>query len=67
MGRAYSPKSEQVSKMDFLAEIIANVLLLVGLFLVRWCTAHKQATLAIFVILMMIVDVIFILWRFSVI
>ena len=45
--------------MDFIAEIIANVLLLVGLFLVRWCKAHKQATLAIFVILMMIVDVIF--------
>ena len=53
--------------MDFIAEIIANVLLLAGLFLVRWCRAHKQVTLAMFVILMMIVDVIFILWRFSVI
>lgn len=51
--------------MDFIAEIIANVLLLAGLFLVRWCRAHKQATLAMFVILMMIVDVIFILWRFG--
>ena len=51
--------------MGFLADIIADVLLLVGLFLVRWCTAHKQATLAIFVIIMMIIDVIFILWRFG--
>ena len=53
--------------MDFLAEIIANVLLLVGLFLVRWCKVHKEATLAIFIIIMMIIDVFFILWRFGVI
>ena len=51
--------------MELLANIIANLLLLVGLFLVRWCRAHKQATLAIFVIIMMIIDVFFILWRFG--
>ena len=52
--------------MGFLADIIADVLLLLGLFLFRWCRAHKQATLAILVIIMMILDVIFILWRFDV-
>jgi hypothetical protein len=52
--------------MGFLADIIADVLLLLGLFLFRWCRAHKQATLAILVIIMMVLDVIFILWRFDV-
>ena len=52
--------------MEFFAEIIANVLLLLGIFLVRWCGQHKQATLAVFIIIAMIIDVIFILWRFGV-
>ena len=52
--------------MGFLADIIADVLLLLGLFLFRWCRVHKQATLAILVIIMMVLDVIFILWRFDV-
>ena len=52
--------------MGFLADIIADVLLLLGLFLFRWCRPHKQATLAILVIIMMVLDVIFILWRFGV-
>lgn len=51
--------------MGILADIIADVLLLLGLFLFRWCRAHKQATLAILVIIMMVFDVIFILWRFG--
>ncbi len=53
--------------MEFLLEIIANLLLLLGLFLFRWCRVHKQATLAMLVIIMMVLDVIFILWRFGVI
>ena len=53
--------------MDFLAEIIADAFLLLGLFLVRWCKAHKQAALAVFVIMMMIADVIYILWRYALI
>ena len=52
--------------MEFLLEIIANVLLLLGIFLVRWCRVHKQATLAVLVVIAMIIDVIFILWRFGV-
>ena len=53
--------------MEFLAEIIANILLLGGIFIVRWCSRNKHATFAIFVILLMIIDVIFLLWRFGII
>ncbi len=53
--------------MELLADIFLDLLLLLGIYLVRWCKVHKQATLAIFVIMMMIIDVIFILWRFGVI
>lgn len=53
--------------MELLADIFLNLLLLLGLFLVRWCKVHKQATLAIFIIIVMIIDVIFMLWRFGVI
>ena len=51
--------------MELLADIVVNLALLLGLFLLRWCKVHKQATLAIFIIIMMIIDVIFILWRFG--
>ena len=53
--------------MEFLLEIAANLFLLLGIFLIRWCRVHKQATLAILIILLMIVDVVFILWRFAII
>ncbi len=49
--------------MELLADIVVNLTLLLGLFLLRWCKVHKQATLAIFIIIMMIIDVIFIIWR----
>ena len=52
--------------MELLADIVVNLALLLGLFLLRWCKVHKQATLAIFIIIIMIIDVIFILWRFGV-
>ena len=52
--------------MELLADIVVNLALLLGLFLLRWCKVHKQATLAIFIIIMMIIDVVFILWRFGV-
>lgn len=52
--------------MELLADIIVNLALLLGIFLLRWCKVHKQATLAIFIIIMMIIDVIFIFWRFVV-
>ncbi len=51
--------------MELLADIVVNLALLLGLFLLRWCKVHKQATLAIFIIIMMIIDVIFIIWRFG--
>ena len=51
--------------MELFADIIVNLALLLGIFLLRWCKIHKQATLAIFIIIMMIIDVIFILWRFG--
>jgi hypothetical protein len=51
--------------MELLADIVVNLALLLGIFLLRWCKIHKQATLAIFIIIMMIIDVIFILWRFG--
>ena len=52
--------------MELLADIVVNLALLLGIFLLRWCKVHKQATLAIFIIIMMIIDVIFIFWRFMV-
>ena len=52
--------------MELLADIVVNPALLLGIFLLRWCKVHKQATLAIFIIIMMIIDVIFIFWRFVV-
>ena len=52
--------------MELLADILVNLALLLGIYLLRWCRIHKEATLAIFVIIMMIIDIIFILWRFSV-
>ena len=52
--------------MELLADIVVNLALLLGIFLLRWCKIHKQATLAIFIIIMMIIDVVFILWRFGV-
>ena len=51
--------------MELLADIVVNLALLLGILLLRWCKVHKQATLAIFIIIMMIIDVIFILWRFG--
>ena len=48
--------------MELLADIVVNLALLLGIFLLRWCKVHKQATLAIFII---IIDVIFIIWRFG--
>lgn len=44
--------------MEIIAEIIVNLLLLLGIYLVRWCVRHKDITLAIFVVAMMVVDVI---------
>ena len=52
--------------MELLADIVVNLALLLGIFLLRWCKVHKQATLAICIIIMMIIDVIFIFWRFVV-
>ena len=52
--------------MDLLIDIALNLLLILGFYIVSWCRNHKQATLAIFVVIMMIIDVIFILWRFGV-
>ena len=52
--------------MELLADIVVNLALLLGIFLLRCCKVHKQATLAIFIIIMMIIDVVFILWRFGV-
>lgn len=47
--------------MYILAEIIANVLLLFGLFIVRWGIRHKSITLAIGAVILMIIDVFVIL------
>ena len=33
--------------MEFIAEIIVNLLLLLGIWLVRWCASHKNITLMI--------------------
>ena len=52
--------------MELLFEIVANLLLIFGIFLYRWCRQNKHATFAIFTILLMIVDVIFLLWHFGI-
>ena len=51
--------------MDLLINIALNLLLILGFYIVSWCRNHKQATLAIFVVIMMVIDVVFILWRFG--
>ena len=50
--------------MEFLIELLANLLLLFGIYLVRWCAVHKDTTKAILVVAVMIVDVIFIIKHF---
>ena len=43
--------------MEFIAEIIVNLLLLLRIWLVRWCASHKNITLMILVIAAMFIDV----------
>lgn len=52
--------------MEILIDIALNILLIFGAYMVRWCRVHKETSLAIFIIIAMIIDVIFILWRFGV-
>jgi hypothetical protein len=44
--------------MDFIAELIADVVLALGIFLVQWCIRHKNITLAILTLIMIAIDVI---------
>ena len=43
--------------MGFLIELIADLLLLVGFYLVQWCIRHKSITLTIAVLAAMAIDV----------
>lgn len=43
--------------MEFIAELIAEFLLLFGMFLIQWCIRHKKATLTLLLIALMALDV----------
>ena len=47
--------------MEFIAEIIVELILAGGIWLVGWCIKHKNATLAILAVALVIVDVIVLL------
>ena len=47
--------------MDFIAELIADVVLALGIFLVQWCIRHKNTTLAILALILIVIDVIVLL------
>ena len=47
--------------MEFIAELLANVILAGGIFLFGWCVRHKNATLAILAVALVIIDVIVLL------
>lgn len=44
--------------MDFLAEIVVNLLLVVGVYLFQWCVRHKEAAKAIFIVILMLIDIV---------
>ena len=47
--------------MELIAEIVVELILAGGIWLVGWCIKHKNATLAILAIALVIVDVIVLL------
>ncbi len=53
--------------MELIVDIIANILLAVGVVAVQWCIRHKHATYAIIVIILMIIDVLYLLRVFGII
>lgn len=44
--------------MDFIAELLADVILAGGFFLFGWCIKHKNITIALLAVALMIIDVI---------
>ena len=56
-----SSGSERREQMDVIAELIANVVLALGIFLVQWCIRHKNITLAILALIMIAIDVVVLL------
>ena len=51
--------------MDFLAEILVNLVFMLVIFMVQWGKQHKEATVAILVVGLMIIDVVFVLKHFG--
>ena len=51
--------------MEFLAEIIVNLIFLLAIYMIRWGKQHKEATVAILIIGLMIIDVLFVLRYFG--
>ena len=47
--------------MELLAEIIVNLVILLAIYLIQWGKQHKEATVAILIIGLMIIDVLFVL------
>lgn len=47
--------------MDFIAELVADLILAIGIFLVQWCIRHKNITLAILALILIVIDVIVLL------
>jgi hypothetical protein len=50
--------------MEIIAEIIANIVLVGGLYLIDWCIRHKEATKAILAVALVIVDIFVLLYIF---
>ena len=47
--------------MEFLAELIAELILALGIFLFGWCVRHKNFTYAMLAVAMVAVDIIVLL------
>ncbi len=51
--------------MELLAEIIVNLVILLAIYLIQWGKQHKEATVTILIIGLIIVDVLFVLRHFG--
>lgn len=52
--------------MELIAEILVNLIFMLVIFMVKWGKQHKEATVAILVVGLMIIDLVFVLEFFGV-
>ena len=44
--------------MEIIAEIVAEIVLALGIFLFQWCARHKEVTLAVLAAILVVIDII---------